>query len=62
MYPFGQIDNEIEKLSRDFAENRLTRREFDKQMKILQQRKADELEFFKRHPPEEYGQDGILWA
>jgi hypothetical protein len=52
----------LAKLERDFAEGRVSQREFDERMSELQRRKAEELEFFKRHPPETYGDDGVLWA
>jgi hypothetical protein len=62
MYPFGQIDAEIETLKRELIEGRVLQKEFDEKMRNLQRRKAEEEEWFKKHPPETYGDDGFLWA
>ena len=45
-------------------ERQISQRVYDERMKELQLRKAKESEFFKRHPPETYGEDegDILWA
>jgi hypothetical protein len=62
MYDFEWFERALTKLRRDFAEGSLLRSEFDKGMGDLQRRKAEELEFMNRQPPETYGEDGLLWA
>jgi hypothetical protein len=64
MYDFEWFERAVSNLKSDLDEGRISQSEFDEQMSALQRRKAAELEFFKRHPPETYGEDedGILWA
>lgn len=62
MYDFEWYERALSKLKRDLAEGSISQRKFDERMGELQRRKAEELEFFKRHPPETYGDDDVLWA
>ena len=52
MYDFEWYEREVSTLRRDRDEGRVSQRQFDERMSELQRRKAEELEFFKRHPPE----------
>jgi hypothetical protein len=57
MYDFEWYERELSKLKRDFAEGSILQREFDEHLSELQCRKAKEREFFRRHPPEMYGDE-----